>query len=48
MSSEHFREHFDQAAAGTLAEGADVRCIVETDILAANAVDVMLESIEIE
>jgi hydrogenase nickel incorporation protein HypA/HybF len=48
MSPEHFREHFDEAARGTIAEGAVLETIVETDIRAASAADVLLEAIEIE
>jgi len=47
MSEAHFREHFEQASAGTIAEGAEVRAVVETDIAAPTAADVMLESIEV-
>jgi hydrogenase nickel incorporation protein HypA/HybF len=48
MSAEHFREHFDEAARGTIAEGATLETIVETDIRAPGAADVLLEAIEIE
>jgi hydrogenase nickel incorporation protein HypA/HybF len=48
MSPEHFREHFDEAARGTIAQGAVLETIVETDIRAASAADVLLEAIEIE
>lgn len=45
MSPDHLREHFDEAAAGTVAEGAEVRCRVSEDPLSAA---VMLESLELE
>jgi hydrogenase nickel incorporation protein HypA/HybF len=48
ISPEHFREHFVQAAAGTLAAGA--RLVVEqlTDESDPHAQDIMLESVEVE
>jgi len=48
MSPGHFREHFDEAARGTIAEGAALETIVETDIRAPGAADVRLEAIEVE
>ena len=48
LSPEHLRAHFDEAARGTIAEGALLEAIVETDIRAACAADVLLEAIEIE
>ena len=45
---EHFREHFDDAAAGTVAEGADVEAELATDPTAPDAPGVGLESIDIE
>ena len=48
MSEEHFQEHFDQSASGTIAEGAVIRATVESDIHAPHAPDVMLESVEVE
>jgi hydrogenase nickel incorporation protein HypA/HybF len=43
----HFREHFDDAARGTLAEGAAVEADLGTDITAPNATGVVLESVEV-
>jgi len=43
FSPEHFREHFADAARGTIAEGASV--IVASDAAGA---DVVLESLELE
>lgn len=48
MSPAHFREHFEQAAAGTLAAGARIETIVETDIASPGAADVVLEAFECE
>jgi len=48
MSPAHFREHFDYAARGTIAEGAELEAIADTDIRAPHAADVMLETFEIE
>jgi hydrogenase nickel incorporation protein HypA/HybF len=48
MSAEHFTEHFELAAAGTIAEGARLDIVVSTDPRHANAQDLMLEKIEVE
>lgn len=48
MSPGHFREHFVQAAAGTLAAGARIETRVETDIASPTAADVVLEAFECE
>jgi hydrogenase nickel incorporation protein HypA/HybF len=48
FTPEHFREHFDDAARGTLADGAEVVATLDPDIRAASASDVVLESIEVE
>ena len=48
MSAEHLAEHFGQAAAGTIAEGARLEVAVSDDPRHANAQDLMLESIEVE
>jgi hydrogenase nickel incorporation protein HypA/HybF len=47
MTPGHFQEHFDQAAAGTIAEGARIHATEETDTTAEGAADVVLESIEV-
>jgi hydrogenase nickel incorporation protein HypA/HybF len=47
MSPGHFREHFEIAAAGTLAEGARIDAIEDADPGAATAADVVLESVEV-
>jgi hydrogenase maturation protease len=48
MSREHFKEHFDRAAAGTLAEGAALDVTVSSDPGDPRAQEVVLESVEIE
>ena len=44
----HFLEHFEDAARGTIAEGAAVVAAVETDIAHPHASDVVVESVEVE
>jgi hydrogenase nickel incorporation protein HypA/HybF len=44
----HFREHFADAALGTLAEGAEVDALPDDDLTAAGAGGVVLESVEVE
>lgn len=41
----HFREHFDDAARGTLAEGAEVEATLDGDISDPRAQGVVLESV---
>lgn len=48
FSPGHFREHFDDAARGTIAEGADVDAELDGDIRSSRARDVILESVEVE
>ncbi|MCW5746026.1 MAG: hydrogenase maturation nickel metallochaperone HypA [Alphaproteobacteria bacterium] len=48
FSPEHFREHFVQAAAGTIARDAKVDISVSRDTRDPTAQDVVLEDIEIE
>lgn len=48
MSKPHFAEHFEQAAAGTMAEGAHLEITLSDDAGHANAQDLVLESIEVE
>jgi len=48
MSADHFREHFAQAAAGTIAEGARLDIAVSDDIGNANAADVLLDRVQVE
>ena len=44
----HFLEHFEDAARGTLAEGADVEAELRTDPTEDGAQGVLLESIDVE
>jgi hydrogenase nickel incorporation protein HypA/HybF len=44
----HFRQHFEHASRGTLAEGADVQAELGSDPTAPTAQTVVLESIELE
>ena len=48
LTPAHFREHFEDAASGTLAEGATVDARVVGDARSARARDVVLESVELE
>lgn len=48
MTPEHFLEHFADAARGTVAEGAQVRVEQSADVYATDALDVLLESIDVE
>jgi hydrogenase nickel incorporation protein HypA/HybF len=48
MSPEHFTEHFEQAASGSYAEGAELKIVVSDDIGHENAQDIVLNSIEVE
>jgi hydrogenase nickel incorporation protein HypA/HybF len=48
ISAEHFAEHFNEAAAGTIAAGARLDATVSGDTAHANAQDILLESIEVE
>ncbi|MDP1909942.1 MAG: hydrogenase maturation nickel metallochaperone HypA [Hyphomicrobium sp.] len=48
MSAAHFHEHFEQASAGTLAEGARLEVTVSDDTQDSNAQDMLLKSVEVE
>ncbi len=48
FTPEHFREHFEDAAVGTVAEGAEVEAELSTDISEPSAQGVVLESVELE
>jgi hydrogenase nickel incorporation protein HypA/HybF len=48
FTPEHFREHFEEAAAGTVAQGADVQAELDTDPTAPGAQGVLLETVELE
>lgn len=47
LTAEHFREHFEQAAAGTLAEAAEVDIEECHDPLAATADEIILTSVDV-
>ena len=44
----HFREHFELAARGTIAEGAEVETELRSDPTEPDAQGVVLESVELE
>jgi len=48
MTPDHFREHFDEVAAGTIAAGAAVTATVSPDIRDPHAEGVLLENVEVE
>jgi len=47
MSPAHFREHFDESSAGSLAEGAELRIESSDDITDEHAEHIMLQGIEL-
>lgn len=48
FTPDHFREHFERAAAGTVAEGAEVAVELSEDVTHPDASGVKLESVEVE
>jgi hydrogenase nickel incorporation protein HypA/HybF len=48
FSPDHFREHFERAARGTVAEGASLEIELLTDISDPRAQDVVLDSADVE
>ena len=48
FSPDHFREHFEQASRGTVAEGAVLDIELLTDITDPRAQDVVFDSADIE
>ncbi len=48
FTPEHFREHFEDAARGTVADGAAVHAELDTDVTDARARDVVVLSVEVE
>ena len=48
ISGKHFREHFEQATLGTLAEGARLDIDVSTDQSDPHAQDILLQSVDVE
>ncbi len=47
-SADHLREHFIEAARGTVAEGADLVVEVQADSVAPHAYEAVLDSLDIE
>ncbi len=47
ISPDHFREHFDQAVVGTLAEGAKLDVEALTDMSDPHAQEIILDSVEV-
>jgi hydrogenase nickel incorporation protein HypA/HybF len=47
FTPEHFREHWVDAARGTLAEGAEVDATLDSDLSGDAAQGVVLESVEV-
>jgi hydrogenase nickel incorporation protein HypA/HybF len=47
FTAHHFREHFDDAARGTIAEGAAVDAELDEDIASPSARDVVIETVEV-
>ncbi len=47
ISAEHFREHFNHAVQGTIAEGAKLDTFLSTDETDPHAQDILLESVEV-
>jgi hydrogenase nickel incorporation protein HypA/HybF len=48
FTPDHFREHFEDAARGTVAEGAEIVATLETDVSENGAAGVVIESVEVE
>lgn len=48
MSRQHFADHFNQAAVGTIADGAHLDVTVSTDLDHDDAQSIRLESVEVE
>ena len=48
FTPDHFREHFERATAGTLAEGAEVFVELSDEVTHPDASGVRLESVEVE
>jgi len=48
ISPEHLQEHFAEAAAGTVAEGAQLEVVLNPDEKDEYAQDILLESVDVE
>lgn len=47
MSADHFREHFAVASEGTMAEGAELKIEVLTDLNDPHAQEILLKSVDV-
>ena len=47
ISPNHFREHFEQAVKGTIADGAKLEVIALTDMSDPHAQEIILDSVEV-
>lgn len=48
FSPAHFREHFEDEARGTVAEGATIRIDASPDVAHPNAQHIVLQSVDLE
>lgn len=48
FSPEHFRQHFDDAAGGTIAEGAAIDFLTSEDVGDPDALHVVIRSVDFE
>lgn len=48
FTAAHFREHFEDASRGTIAEGATVEAVLRTNPTDPDAQGVVLESVDVE
>jgi len=48
ISADHFREHFEEAAKGTVADSAKLDVVELTDEKDPQAQDIILDSVEVE
>jgi hydrogenase nickel incorporation protein HypA/HybF len=48
ISAGHFREHFERASQGTVADNAKLEIAVSDDINDPNAQEILLDSVEVE
>ena len=48
MSAAHFTEHFEEASAGTIAEGAEIDVTVSDDPKDANAQEILIRSVTVD
>ncbi|MBL9168829.1 MAG: hydrogenase maturation nickel metallochaperone HypA [Verrucomicrobiales bacterium] len=48
ISPEHFREHFEEAAVATVADGAELEVVINPDPNDPHAQDILLDSVDVE